>query len=50
MAPYGMLQSLLSDADFDAVIGSAARVLARGGILGIDLVPDLSRWREYKRH
>ena len=50
MAPYGMLQSLLSDADFDAVIGSAARVLARGGILGIDLVPDLSRWQEYKRH
>ena len=45
-----MLQSLLSDADFDAVIGSAARVLARGGILGIDLVPDLSRWQEYKRH
>ena len=50
MAPYGMLQSLLSDADFDAVIASAAGVLSRGGVFGIDLVPDLTRWQEYKRH
>ncbi|MEE3203659.1 MAG: hypothetical protein VX262_10250, partial [Acidobacteriota bacterium] len=38
------------DADFDAVIGSVAGVLSRGGIFGIDLVPDLTRWQEYKRH
>ena len=50
MAPYGMLQSLLSDADLDAVLSAAARVLSRGGILGIDLVPDLPRWQEYQRH
>ncbi len=50
MAPYGMLQSLLSDSDFDAVIGSAAGILSSGGIFGIDLVPDLTRWQEYKRH
>ena len=50
MAPYGMLQSLLTDADFDAVITSAAGVLPRGGVFGIDLVPDLMRWQEYKRH
>ncbi len=49
MAPYGMLQSLLSDADLDATLAAASRVLPRGGTLGIDLVPDLPRWREYQR-
>ena len=49
MAPYGMLQSLLSDADLDATLAAAARVLPRGGTLGIDLVPDLPRWQEYQR-
>ena len=49
MAPYGMLQSLLSDADLAAALDAAARVLARGATLGIDLAPDLPRWEEYER-
>jgi len=47
LATYGMLQSLLSDRDLDAALGEAARVLTRGGLFGIDLVPDLPRWDEY---
>jgi ubiquinone/menaquinone biosynthesis C-methylase UbiE len=47
-APYGILQSLLDDEVLDATIGSAARVLRRGGTLGIDLVSDLPSWREYE--
>jgi ubiquinone/menaquinone biosynthesis C-methylase UbiE len=49
LASYGMLQSLLSDADLEASIGEAARVLEPGGTLGIDLVPDLPRWEPYER-
>lgn len=49
MAPYGMLQSLLSDRDLRATLDSVAGVLPRGGIFGIDLVPDLPRWQEYNR-
>jgi len=45
---YGILQSLLSDRDLAATLRSAARVLKPGGLLGIDLVPDVPRWREYK--
>lgn len=48
MAPYGLLQSLLGEADLSAVLSEAARVLRRGGLLGIDLVPDLPAWREYR--
>ena len=48
MAPYGMLQSLLSDADLRATLGEVARVVPRRGILAVDLVPDLPRWREYE--
>src|SRR5262245_18819588 len=44
---YGILQSLLSDRDLGATLRSAARVLKPGGLLGIDLVPDVPRWREY---
>jgi SAM-dependent methyltransferase len=44
---YGILQSLLSDRDLTATLRSAARVLKPGGLLGIDLVPDVPRWREY---
>ena len=47
LAPYGMLQSLVRDHDLDAALGEAARVLTRGGLLGVDLVPDLARWAEY---
>ena len=49
MAPYGMLQSLTRERDLGETLGSVARVLKRGGIFGIDLVPDLPRWSEYKR-
>ncbi len=49
MAPYGMLQSLLSDEDLAATLTAAAGVLPRGGILGADLGPDLSGWGEYDR-
>ena len=49
MAPYGMLQSLTRERDLQATLASAARVLAPGGLLGIDLVPDLPRWSEYDR-
>jgi SAM-dependent methyltransferase len=49
MAPYGMLQSLLRDTDLRATMDSAAGVLRRGGMFGIDLVPDLPRWQEYER-
>lgn len=47
IAAYGILQSLLSDRDLAAALQSAARVLKPGGLLGIDLVPDVPRWREY---
>jgi SAM-dependent methyltransferase len=49
MAPYGMLQSLTSESDLKATLASVARVIRRDGVFGIDLVPDLPRWSEYKR-
>lgn len=49
LAPYGMLQSLLRDRDLVATLGAVARVLRRGGTFGIDLVPDVPRWKEYRR-
>jgi SAM-dependent methyltransferase len=48
MAPYGMLQSLTRDRDLAATLSEAARVLCRGGVLGVDLVPDLPAWDEYE--
>ncbi len=48
MAPYGILQSLVSESDLKATLASVARVLATGGIFGIDLVPDLPVWKEYR--
>ena len=47
IAPYGMLQSLVRDRDLTAVLDETHRVLRPGGLLGIDLVPDLPRWSEY---
>jgi SAM-dependent methyltransferase len=47
LAPYGLLQSLLTDRDLRRALAEAARVLRRGGLLGIDLVPDLPAWAEY---
>ena len=48
MAPYGILQSLVSESDLKATLASVHRVLARGGIFGVDLVPDLPVWKEYR--
>jgi ubiquinone/menaquinone biosynthesis C-methylase UbiE len=47
LAPYGLLQSLLTDRDLDDALFEAARVLRRGGLIGIDLVPELPTWAEY---
>jgi len=49
MAPYGILQSLTRERDLLATLQSVARVIRRGGLFGIDLVPDLPRWSEYHR-
>jgi ubiquinone/menaquinone biosynthesis C-methylase UbiE len=48
IAPYGVLQSLTRERDLTATLESAARVLAPGGLLGVDLVPDVPHWREYQ--
>ena len=48
MAPYGILQSLTKERDLAATLVESARVLKRGGTLGIDLVPDLPAWDEYR--
>lgn len=48
MAPYGMLQSLINDSDLALTLAEARRVLAKGAILGVDLVPDLPAWDEYQ--
>ena len=49
MAPYGMLQSLLSDDDLTATLDGVGGVLGRGGTFGVDLAPDLPRWEAYER-
>ena len=49
MAPYGILQSLTSERDLQATLASVARLTRRGGLFGVDLVPDLPRWEEYRR-
>jgi ubiquinone/menaquinone biosynthesis C-methylase UbiE len=48
LAPYGVLQSLTRERDLAAALSSVARVLPRGGTFGIDLVPDVPNWREYR--
>ncbi|MBI4478033.1 MAG: methyltransferase domain-containing protein [Acidobacteria bacterium] len=48
MAPYGILQSLLSEEDLDATLAAVSRATSRRGIFGVDLVPDLPAWREYR--
>jgi len=49
MAPYGILQSLVRESDLVSALESVARVTVRGGLFGVDLVPDLPRWAEYRR-
>ena len=46
-APYGILQSLVRERDLAATLDSVARVIAPGGLFGVDLVPDVPGWREY---
>jgi ubiquinone/menaquinone biosynthesis C-methylase UbiE len=48
LAPYGILQSLIRPRDLTATLASVARVIAPGGTFGIDLVPDVPKWREYE--
>jgi ubiquinone/menaquinone biosynthesis C-methylase UbiE len=48
MAPYGLLQSLVRPADLTQMLAESARVLRRDGLLGVDLVPDLPTWQEYR--
>jgi len=48
LAPYGILQSLIRERDLTYTLQSVARVIRRGGTFGIDLVPDLPRWQEYR--
>jgi SAM-dependent methyltransferase len=47
LAPYGILQSLVRDKDLNATLAAVAKVLERGGLFGVDLVPDVPNWREY---
>src|SRR5262245_4967238 len=47
LAPYGILQSLITSRDLMSALASVARVLRRGGAFGIDLVPDVATWQEY---
>ena len=49
MAPYGVLQSLVREADLRAAVQAVAEVIAPGGLFGIDMVPDLPQWAEYRR-
>jgi ubiquinone/menaquinone biosynthesis C-methylase UbiE len=48
LAPYGILQSLIRPRDLTATLASVVRVMKPGGTFGIDLVPDVPQWREYK--
>jgi SAM-dependent methyltransferase len=48
LAPYGILQSLIRERDLTQTLESVARVIKRGGMFGIDLVPDVPNWREYR--
>ena len=48
LAPYGILQSLIRPRDLAAALASVARVIAPGGTFGVDLVPDVPKWREYR--
>lgn len=49
MAPYGILQSLLSERDLKATLADVARVVEPAGIFGLELVADLPSWGEYRK-
>ncbi len=48
IAPYGVLQSLLSESDLKATLAAVRGVLAPGGTFGLELVADLPSWEEYR--
>jgi SAM-dependent methyltransferase len=48
IAPYGILQSLVTDRDLRATLAAVAGVLDRGSVFALDLVPDLPVWKEYR--
>lgn len=48
LAAYGILQSLTRERDLMRTLTSVARVLRRGGVFAIDVVPDLPKWDEYR--
>ena len=48
LAAYGILQSLTRERDLRSTFESVARVLKRGGLFAIDVVPDLPKWDEYR--
>jgi ubiquinone/menaquinone biosynthesis C-methylase UbiE len=48
LAAYGILQSILRERDLTATLDSVRRVLAPGGTFGVDLVPDVANWHEYR--
>ena len=47
LAPYGILQSLTRPRDLPRTLASIATVITPDGVLAVDLVPDVPRWREY---
>src|SRR6185503_19336819 len=47
-APYGILQSLLREADLSATLRAVHDVLTPGGRLVMELVADLASWQEYR--
>jgi len=49
MAPYGILQSLLSERDLARTLSEIHRVLAPNGTFGLELVADLPSWDEYQK-
>lgn len=49
MAPYGILQSLLSERDLKATLAEVTRVVRPDGIFALELVADLPAWGEYGR-
>lgn len=49
MAPYGILQSLLSERDLRATLRDVARVIVPAGMFVMELVADLPAWGEYRR-
>jgi ubiquinone/menaquinone biosynthesis C-methylase UbiE len=48
IAPYGILQSLIRARDLAETLKSVARVITPGGTFGVDVVPDVPNWREYR--